>query len=91
MSESSLLNQLEAITRGRRSSSASSRTQSNASIPRPVSLYHEPHMWDHTEEDLIQLNTPRLSPITPSVTDQGEAFDLASDSRRSLGQGQNDS
>ena len=81
---------LEAISRGRRSSSALNMTQSNASIPRSVSPYHELRMWDHKEEDLIQLHTPRLSPINPSVTVQGEEFDLASDSRSSLGQGKND-
>ena len=40
-------------------------------------------MWDQDEEDLIQLNTPRLS--VSDVAVQGSSLDLVSDSRTDSG------
>ena len=44
-------------------------------------------MWDREEEDLIQLNTPRLSATISNVSIQGSSLDLVSDSRTGSGIG----
>lgn len=85
MSQFSYLNPLNVITRSRRSSSTSSSQSPNSSVPRPVSPYHDLRMWDRDEEDLIQLNTPRLSATISDVAVQGSSLDLVSDSRTDSG------
>ena len=44
-------------------------------------------MWDREEEDLIQLNTPRLSATISNVAIQGTSLDLVSESRTDSGIG----
>lgn len=79
MSYHSHLSPPEAVSR--RNSVASTRRDSAASNFRPVSPYHELRMWD-PEEDIIQLNTPRLSASNLNFTIEGKPLNLASASRR---------
>ena len=84
MSVSNHLSPLEAATRSRRSSQIFTKRSSAASNSRPVSSSHELRRFD-SEEDLIQLNTPRVAASNPSAAIDAKPLSLEDEPRQPSG------